>query len=200
MRRPLLFIIVISLFVHGCSKDMSRREAKNKLKQLYPLYITVNMKKNHYVFSSPIFDYNGVLNGSQQHELQEAESFVNKLKASEYFDYIKRDEYGDLFDRRYYTMYYDLTPRAKARRYQVKSDPNELAFVVATKTIDKIIGITKLDNNHCKVEYTSTLTKNELYDLLNISHPSIENHTAYFILYDDGWRLQKVDEVVEHKE
>lgn len=202
MTRCFLFVIMIFSFINGCSKDISRKEAINKLKQIYPLNVTVTMKKNMYVFSNSIVDYNGVLNESQQRELEEAESKIKRLKESGFFDYVKRESYYDIFDKKHYNIYYNLLPGSKATSYQVGNDDTNFQFVVATKTIDKVTGITKIDSSHCKVEYTSTLKKNELYDLLNISisFPSSENHMAYFVLYDDGWRLEKVDEVVERGE
>jgi hypothetical protein len=178
-----LLLTLILIVLTGCSKDLSRSEAKKILnKEPVPILHEVRL-----------IDYTTCL-GKNTREYQYAKNLVDK-------------GYGTIEVKEYVLSpapRYTFTPNEKLRPFILKKTENlSITLQTGEVTVAEIVGISKDSPSTCIVEYKDLWKQNELGQKLNpifgAEHVDIAIRKAYFRLYDSGWRRDKEREREERK-
>ena len=196
MKKVFLVFIVFSFLVGtGCSKELTREKAKEKLMK-NPDSITVFLGKKIYVQKyHHATNYGGVYKAAySDYYNQEKKRLIEKMEAA---GYVKTSyliskatwSYGDWDD-----YYLTFQSTEKAKPFVISEDEGSLELMTARILPQKIDGITKMpmDENARVVEFTTIVEGNALVDFIPLSPEKTQAQVrhAIFRKYDDGWRLE----------
>lgn len=163
-----LLLLSFVFILTGCSKDLSRNKAKDILNE-------------HPIPVGRAFIGNGISGGLGNQN-------IDKLLIDA--GYVVGG--GDIGWGGHFTHF---TPTEKLKPFIVGKGfmGHNDCVQLGTATVKDITGITKVSENECYVEFTTTVKINEVGQLFGISDIELQQNlqpkTAAFRLYDNGWKF-----------
>jgi len=160
-----LLFLVLCIPLVSYSKDLSRPEAENLLRP----FIDENNEKQ--IFTIYLSGNSG--------------SYVAKnYNLLEAGGYIKATDLGQ--------GKYRVSINDKLKPFIINNKGNEVEVLLGKSEFDKVTGISKIDANRCAVEYSIKVTSTEIgRSLPHIFVQKASPRTTLFVLFDDGWRIDK---------
>lgn len=187
-KKRLLFhltLLLCLLFLTSCSRELSRETAKQILEKNKQKEITEEIRYGGNEIS--IYDTYGIEQESSR--LAVVEGRLGLLRDKGYLTFEKRSAHDSYKTETWLEV--DCSP--KLEPYAIyKPEIIALELTLAKPTIKEVTGIAKVTKNVRIVEYSLNLNPTPLYDVMGSNITNLQRK-ARFILYDDGWRLDKDD-------
>jgi hypothetical protein len=174
------------------SNDLSRSTAKNKLPKIVNV-ITRDLNHKYGNIAAILCDSNGQIPADQLQQFEETDRLLNSLRNAGYITYDKNIQYGQFGFTTTAYVRYSVSFKDTLRPFIVKNNDYGVTVAIATEVVDDVTGITKapMDETARIVNFSTRIETNKLSEALplNNSERTLQERSAYFRKYDDGWRL-----------